>query len=290
MLSRARIQPLIAAALREDIGRGDLTSRLIPATRRIRADIVAKSSGVAAGVKMAVLTFATLDPSLRCRIRTHSGASLTPGKTILTVEGRARSIFAAERTALNFLMHLSGVATLTHQFVKKIRGTRARIFDTRKTIPGLRMLEKYAVQAGGGQNHRMGLDDAVLIKTNHLKIMAQGSRFKEQVIQEAIRETRQKAKGKFVEVEVTNLREFVAALQAKSDAILLDNWTIPNIRRAVMIRNLAPRTLRLASVLEVSGGVTLENVRAIARTGVERISVGRLTHSAPALDVSLRVV
>ena len=249
---------------------------------------------MAAGVRTAALTFMTLDPSLRCRLHVHSGATLSPGKPILTVEGRARSIFAAERVALNVLMHLSGIATLTNQFVRKVRGTRARILDTRKTLPGLRMLEKYAVGAGGGHNHRRGLDDAVLIKTNHLKAMGQGAgdrgRGKAELIQQAVTQAKRRNPGKFIEIEVTNLTEFRAALAARPNAILLDNWNVRDIRKAVRLRSALPRASRLSPLLEISGGVTLANVRAIARAGVDRISIGRLTHSAPALDISLKVV
>jgi nicotinate-nucleotide pyrophosphorylase (carboxylating) len=292
-LSRTAVLPLIRQALHEDAASRDVTSRaVIPPNARIRARIIARSRGVAAGVEIAALTFVALDPSLRCRLHRRSGAGVSPGTTILTVEGRARSILAAERTALNFLGHLSGIATFTRQFVRKVRGMRARILDTRKTIPGLRLLEKNAVRAGGGQNHRLDLSDAVLIKTNHLRAMQPpgGSRVEGQGwVQRAVTQARRVRPRKFVEVEVTNLIEYRAALQAKPDAILLDNWPLASIRRAVWLRSHFPSTPRPSPLLEVSGGVTLQNVRAIARTGVERISIGRLTHSAPALDVSLKV-
>ena len=285
---RSDVQRLIKQALREDRASADITSRaVIPPNLRIRARVIAKSRGVAAGVKTAALTFTAFDPSLRCRIRLHSGASLAPGKTILTVEGRARSIFAAERVALNFLGHLSGIATLTNQFVRQVRGTRAKILDTRKTLPGLRVLEKYAVRVGGGNNHRRDLSDAVLIKTNHLKAMGQGAgdrgRGKTELIQQAVTQAKRRNPGKFIEIEVTNLTEFRAALAARPNAILLDNWDVRDIRQAVRLRSTSP-------LLEVSGGVTLQNVRRIAKTGVDRISIGRLTHSAPALNVSLEVI
>jgi len=272
------MKQLIRQALKEDIGSGDVTSRaVIPAGLCIRARILAKSSGVAAGVKMAALTFTTLDPSLRCRLHVRSGAQLRPGKTILTVEGRARSIMSAERTALNFLGHLSGIATLSYQFVQAVRGTRAKILDTRKTIPGLRRLAKYAVRAGGAYNHREGLFDAVLIKTNHLRASGLS-------IEEAVQRGRRGAGRKEVVVEVRTLAELKAALRAEPDVIMLDNWRLPAIRQAVRLRD------GRKPLLEVSGGVTLSNVRAIAKAGVDRISIGRLTHSAPSLDVSLRVI
>jgi len=285
VLTPKGVRPVIRQALREDRASQDVTSRsVLPANWKIRARIVARASGVAAGVKMAALTFTTLDPSLRCRLHVHSGAKLSPGKTILTVEGKARSIFAAERTALNFLGHLSGIATLTAKFVKRVRGTRARILDTRKTLPGLRALEKYAVRAGGGSNQRSDLVEAVLIKTNHLLAYSGEWTTSSQAIRAAIKLAKKKARKKFVQIEVTNLRELQAALEAKPDAILLDNWPARLVKRAVVLRKGA------TPLLEVSGGVTLKSVRAFANTGVDRISIGRLTHSAPSLDVSLKVL
>jgi len=293
-LSRKAVQALINAALREDAARRDLTSqRVIPKDLRVRARIVAKSRGVAAGVKIAALTFTTFDPSLRCRLHVRSGSAVSPGKTMLTVEGRARSIFAAERTALNFLGHLSGIATLTRRYVERIRGTRAKIFDTRKTLPSLRALEKYAVRAGGGHNHRADLAEAILMKTNHLRALklGEGSRVKGEgaVLQRAVTAARRVKPRRCVEVEVTNMKQFRAVLGARPDAILLDNWPLNSIRAATALRNHPPFTVHPSPSLEVSGGVTLGNVRAIAKTGVDRISVGRLTHSSPSLDVSLDV-
>jgi len=284
MSSRKANRLLIKRALVEDAAGRDITSRaVLPPEARIRAAIIAKQRGVAAGVKMAALTFTTLDPSLRCALKRRDGAALANGQTILTVEGRARSIFAAERTALNFLGHLSGIATLTRRYVERVRGTRAKIFDTRKTLPGLRHLEKCAVASGGGVNHRSDLAAAILIKTNHLRVVSGRWSVDGDSIREAATRARKAVGRRFVEIEVTNIREFTAALRAKPDALLLDNWTLRAIRRAVKLRNHSP-------LLEVSGGVTLSNVRAIARTGVDRISIGRLTHSAPSLDVSLKVI
>ena len=276
-LSRKAVQPLINAALREDRARRDLTSqRVIPSGLRVRARIIAKAHGVAAGVEIAAWTFIAVDRTLRCRLARRDGARVAAGQALLTIEGRARSIFAAERTALNFLGHLCGIATLTRRYVERVRGTRAQIFDTRKTLPGLRTLEKGAVRAGGGHSHRADLAEAILIKTNHLK-----------AVRGDIRRLVAKAKAarpkRFIEVEVTSLAQFQTALKAKPDAILLDNWPLANVRKAVRLRK------GKRPILEVSGGVTLDNVRAIARAGVDRISVGRLTHSAPAIDVSLQV-
>ena len=287
---RKALLPLIKAALREDQASRDITSQaVIPPGLRIRARVLAGEAGVLAGVKLAALVFTTQDRWLRCRLHLHSGAALSPGKTILTIEGRARSIFAAERTALNLLGHLCGIATLTRAYVRRAGGTKAAILDTRKTLPGLRALEKDAVRAGGGQSHRSDLAEAVLIKTNHLRVAScVPRRASKTIIRDLIRTARQKTGGKFVEIEVSGFKEFRAALEAGPDAILLDNWRISNIRRAVRLRT--THDARRRTPLEVSGGVTLANIRAIARTGVDRISVGRLTHSAPSLDVALKVL
>ena len=281
-LTRKTAQSLIRRALAEDAAGRDITSRaILPANARIRAKIIAKQPGILAGGPLAAWTFQTLDRSLRCRLARRDGAHLSRGQAILTVEGRARSIFAAERTALNFLGHLSGIATLTRRFVERVP-RRVKILDTRKTLPGLRALEKYAVRIGGGDNHRWDLEDAVLIKTNHLKALG---RSRAAAIEQAIRRARWHARGKRVEVEVTNRAEFEAALLARPDAILLDNWPVARLREAVRLRG-RRRSLRL----EASGGVTLANIRAVGRSGVDDISIGRLTHSAPALDVSLKVI
>ena len=275
-LTRQNLLPLIRAALREDAAWRDLTSRaVIPTATRIRARVVAKSPGVLAGAQVAAWTFQALDPSVRCAITRREGAALTPGRTILTVEGRARSIFAAERTALNLLGHLSGIATMTRAFARYARGTP--VFDTRKTLPGLRAVEKHAVRVGGGRNHRVDLQDAILIKTNHLRASHTS-------IPQLIRHAKAARPKRSVEIEVATLSEFRAALAANPDAILLDNWRLADIPKAVALR---PGS---HPILEASGGVTIGNVGAIARTGVDRISIGRLTHSAPSLDVSLEVI
>ena len=290
MLSRRTILPLIRTALREDAAFRDVTSRavLTPAAR-IHATIVAKAPGILAGANVAAWTFSAVDPSLRVVVTRRDGARLTNGQSVLTITGRARSIFAAERTALNLLGHLSGIATLTHAFVRKGRARRVKILDTRKTLPGLRTLEKYAVKAGGGQNHRMDLSDAILIKTNHLLAYSGQRAANRELIQNIVRQAKKGAQGKFVEIEVRNFTEFKAAISARPSAILLDNWSLPNIRKAVQFLNALRCPLSARPSLEVSGGVTLDNVRRIAWTGVDAISIGRLTHSAPSLDLSLTV-
>lgn len=287
-LTLQAIRPVIRRALKEDAAFWDITSRsVVPRHLMIRARVIAKARGIAAGVSVAGLTFRAVDSRVNWKQRVRSGAAVTPGAVILTVEGRAWSIFSAERVALNFLGHLSGIATLTAEFVRRVKGTRAKILDTRKTLPGLRALQKYAVAAGGGVNHRATLQEAVLIKTNHLKAMrlAAAAPRAQSPIQVALQLARRQHPGQFIQVEVTNLRELAAALAGKPDAVLLDNWAVPAIAKAVKLRGRNSRT----PLLEVSGSVTLDNVAAIAKTGVDRISIGRLTHSAPSLDVSLSI-
>lgn len=278
------IRLLIDYALEEDIGAGDLTTRALLGPRQwIRAIILAKSPGIVAGVPIVQTVFSRLDRRIRSAAKRADGQTVAAGQIILSLEGPVRSILTAERTALNFLGHLSGIATLTRQFVDQVRPYPVKILDTRKTTPVLRLLEKYAVKMGGGTPHRLGLDDAILIKTNHVKAASNQPSAISNVIQTAIKKARQRTKEKTIEVEVTNFREFLAALEARPDIIMLDNWRIPHIRKAVALR-------KHSTLLEVSGGVTLQNVRAIAKTGIDRIAIGALTHSAPALDVSLRVV
>jgi len=290
-LSRSATLPLIRRALLEDRASHDVTSRtLLPQARRARARIVARAPGVCAGLPVAGWTFEAFDGTLRCRARCQDGRRVRRGDVLMTVEGRAGSILAAERTALNFVGHLSGIATLTRRCVDRAgRGTH--ILDTRKTLPGLRALEKYAVRVGGGQNHRADLAEAILIKTNHLRALGRraGDGGQGKTIRDAVARAKRMRPTSFVEVEVTSLREFNVTLAAKPDAILLDNWPLKSIRKAVVLRGPTPYAPRPMPLLEVSGGVTLKNVRAIARTGVDRISIGRLTHSAPALDVALEV-
>ena len=290
---RQHTQTLIRRALHEDLGAGDVTSTaLLPKHRVIRARILAKASGIVAGADVARWVFEALDRHIRCRVVRADGNTVRPGQAILTLSGSARHILAAERTALNLLGHLSGIATLTACYVRAVRPHRAKILDTRKTLPGLRLLEKYAVKVGGGHNHRFGLGDAILIKTTHLNIVASGEWrvASDQIIRAAVEKAKRVRPRKFVEIEVANFRELKAALAAKPNAILLDNWRLADIHRAVIFRNTLPHVSRPVPLLEVSGGVTLKNVRAIARTGVDRISIGRLTHSAPSLDVAMEVL
>lgn len=295
MLASRRLAQLIRHALQEDVGRGDLTTHVLAPDRAlIRARVIAKAPGVLAGADVASKVFKAADRRIRCRVRRRDGQPVRAGQTILTLAGSARGILAAERTALNFLGHLSGIATLTRQFVQRAKPSPAVILDTRKTLPGLRELEKYAVRMGGGKNHRLRLDDAVLIKTNHLRALRssspQSTVHRPQLIAKAVAKAKRLQPKRFIEVEVTNLREFREAMAAQPDAILLDNWSPADIRRAVRFRSHVSCLTSHVSLLEVSGGVTLRNVRRIAATGVDRISIGTLTHSAPSLDVSLQVV
>jgi len=269
------IAPIVRAALEEDLGRaGDITSTAcIPAEARLQAAFVARKPGVVAGLDCARLTLGALDPDARFEARAADGDAVPPGTVLATIEGRARAVLSAERVALNLVSRLCGVATLTAAYVARTAGTRARIIDTRKTTPLLRALEKYAVRCGGGANHRFGLDDAILIKDNH--VAACGG------VGAALKRVREHA-GHMVkiEVEVDSLEQLREALDHRPDVIMLDNFALPDLDAAVGLA--AGRV-----ILEASGGVDLTTVEAIARTGVDYISVGALTHSAPILDIGL---
>jgi nicotinate-nucleotide pyrophosphorylase (carboxylating) len=276
----AACRRLIDLALAEDLGRtGDRTSlATIPAGTTATAAFVARSAGVVAGLPAAEMVCATVDPALAFTVVTPDGSRVERGTVLATVAGNLQSVLAAERTALNFLQRLSGVATLTRTFVDAAAGFPAKILDTRKTTPGWRLLEKYAVRMGGGVNHRVGLYDGILIKDNHLAGL--GGDVRRAV--EAARAYPGNA-GLPVEVEVDTLDQLEHALAVRADIVLLDNMAPDQLRAAVERRNaVAPGVL-----LEASGGVNLSTVRAIAATGVDRISVGALTHSAPALDIGL---
>jgi nicotinate-nucleotide pyrophosphorylase (carboxylating) len=272
----SKVKHLIRLALSEDIGKGDLTSEaLVGNDLSGKAVIVSKQEGILAGLEAAKLVFQVVDPKIIFRSLKQDGESIKKGDKIALILGRVKSILSAERTALNFLQRLSGIATLTAKYVEQIKGTKAKILDTRKTTPGLRILEKYAVKAGGGENHRMGLFDMILIKENHVK--AAGG------VSNAIKKARSKYRKKRIEVEVRNLNEVREAIQSVPDWIMLDNMKIQEIKKAVrVIRSAGPEIK-----IEASGGINLRNVHRIALAGVDFISVGALTHSAPALDLSL---
>ena len=263
---------LIDRALAEDVGTGDATTTmLVPEHATGRATITQKAPGVIAGLRVAEAVFQRVDPALRWRAHMREG-EWRDGGLVAELAGPSRSILTGERVALNFLQRLSGVATLTALYVEQTRGTKARVLDTRKTTPGLRLLEKQAVLAGGGHNHRAGLYDAILVKENHAA-MAGG-------VGEATRRALAAANGLPVEVECQTLDELRDALEAGAPRVLLDNMTNDELRRAV-------EAAAGRAELEASGGITLDTVRAVAETGVDFISVGAVTHSAPALDVSL---
>ena len=267
--------PVIDRSLAEDLGSvGDVTSdAVIPEDIHAEANVVARSPGVVAGLEVAGAVFTRVDPSVRFVAAIDEGSVVSPGQTIASVAGPARSLLAAERTALNLLGRMSGVATATRAFVEAAEGTRARITDTRKTMPGLRALDKYAVTVGGGVNHRMGLHDAVLIKDNHLS--ASGD------IAKAVADARAAVgPGVMVEVEVDTIEQLEELMETDADRVLLDNMDLETLRQAVEI--VAGRM-----TTEASGGVTLATVRDIAETGVDLISTGWITHSAPQLDIAL---
>jgi len=277
---RSAAERLIELALAEDLSSvGDLTCHaLIPRDKLATVNVVVRKDGVLAGAPIGRLVFATLDAAVRWEPRCHDGDSVTAGTVVASVSGPLQSLLVGERTMLNFMTHLSGIASITRQFVAAAEGTAARILDTRKTLPGWRLLEKYAVRCGGGTNHRMGLYDGVLIKDNHLAAWTESSS-----IADAVRTARRSAPASVsIEVEVDTLAQLEDALRGNPDIVLLDNMNPTQLREAVTIRNSsAPATL-----LEASGGITLETVAEIARTGVERISIGAVTHSAPALDLA----
>jgi nicotinate-nucleotide pyrophosphorylase (carboxylating) len=270
---------LIDAALAEDVGPGDFSTLwTVPAERRAEARIVAKSPGVIAGAEVAAEVFRRVDPSLQVTVDAVDGTAVQPGDVAMTLRGSARSILTAERTALNFMQRLSGVATVTRRYVRAVQGTGARVIDTRKTTPGMRALEKAAVVAGGGTNHRFGLHDMVMIKDNH--IAAAGG------ITAAVDAVRRRNdRGLKVEVETTTLDQVREALAAGADRIMFDNMSWPLMHEAVeLVRAADPRP-----ETEASGGITLETIHAYAETGVDFISIGALTHSAPSLDLSLQL-
>ncbi len=292
------IRDLLRRALREDIGRGDVTTEaLIPKNQRGEAVIIAKEAGIFCGGIVAQEIFKLRDASLKILRNAKEGSRIRKGQTVFTVRGRIRPILEVERVALNFLGKLSGIATLTRAFVERVRGTKAKIFDTRKTTPLWRELEKYAVRCGGGANHRSGLWDEVLVKDNHWT-----------AIWQILDETQCRYFGQRlrpfqrrripIEIEVQSLKELAHLLEGTlvPDRILLDNFSIKELRRAVLFVNGLDQVLRSRydlrrknPLLEASGGIHLNHIRQVASTGVDRISIGRLTHSAPAIDFSLKI-
>ena len=274
-LDTAALAAVVRAALEEDRAFADVTTlATVPADRQAGAALVARTPGVVAGIALAVEAFRQIDPTVRVEVAVHDGEAVERGTVVAAIEGPARAILSAERVALNFVQRLSGVATLTARYVAAVQGTRAEIVDTRKTTPGWRDLEKYAVRCGGGSNHRRDLSDAVLIKDNHLAACDGEVRI-------AVARAKGMApEGMVVQVECDTLEQVDAALAASAHGVLLDNMSLEDLRESVL-------TCGGRCFTEASGGVTLETVRAIAEAGVDRISVGALTHSAPALDLAL---
>ena len=274
-LSEEAITAQVRVALQEDQAFNDVsTLATVVSTRHVRSEIVARCDGVIAGIPLAVEAFRQLDSAVSIRVDAEDGTRVKAGEIIMHLSGHARGMLSAERTALNYLQHLSGIATLTARFVDAVAGTSANILDTRKTTPGWRALEKYAVRAGGGTNHRMDLRSGVLIKDNHLAAIGGDMAM-------AVTRARGLAmSGTAIEVECDTLEQVDAAIAAGADWVLLDNMSIEQLREAV-------QRCRARVITEASGGVTLDTVRRIAETGVDRISIGALTHSAPALDLGL---
>lgn len=280
MLDLENIKPIVERALEEDLGSGDITTdRVVPAIMDANAVVTAKAEGIICGLPVVELVFHSVDKRIVIKRKVNEGDLVKQGQDVLELSGWARAILCAERTALNFLGRLSGIATLTGKFVNKVREYNVTILDTRKTTPGLRILEKYAVCTGGGENYRIGLFDQILIKDNHIKIQKElGTGYINRVISSA----RKKPDDK-IEIEVENLEEAEEAVNAGASILLLDNMSIDDMKEAV-------KKFHGKVLLEVSGNVTLQNVEEIAKTGIDYISIGALTHSAPGLDLSLEIV
>lgn len=295
MLEREKLIDFIKDALKEDIGKIDLTtSFLISSSAMIKADIIAKSSGVVAGLPLVEIGYSLLDRGVRVKFNVNEGALIEEGKAVCYLEGQATSILKGERLALNLLSRASGIASITKKYVDKAKPHNVEIFDTRKTTPNMRYIEKYAVRIGGGKNHRMGLYDQILIKDNHLAVL-KGLKDKAKpkgpsVIEESVKTAKKRAqKNVKVEIEVKSISEFEEAIGANADIIMLDNMPPKAIEEAVKIRNASGSKGRRI-ILEASGNITLDNIEEYAKTGVDRISVGRLTHSPEIVDYSLEVI
>lgn len=277
LLPPADLDAQVSAALREDVGRGDVTAALVPPEQRVRGQIVSREAAILCGQPWVEACFRQLDPQIRLTWHLPEGATLVPGARVCTVEGAARGVLTGERTALNFLQLLSGTATAAHRFAQAVAGTGCTVLDTRKTLPGLRNAQKYAVRCGGAANHRMGLYDMVLIKENH--ILAAGS------IGAAVGAARRLAAGVRIEVEVESLEELEQAFAAAPDIVMLDEFSLEDMREAVARNRARGRPVQL----EASGSVSLESIGEIAATGVDFISVGALTKHVRAVDLSMRL-
>jgi len=290
-LEKERVLPIIKAALKEDIGKADITTQaLIDKFTSANAAIVVREECVVCGLKIAEWAMSQIDYSVRFKPNCDEGDAVGAGKEIAFLEGHADAILRAERTMLNFLSLLSGVATKTKQFADKARPYGVKVLDTRKTIPLLRYLEKYAVSVGGGTNHRMGLYDQVLVKDNHIKVKGVGCRVKGEAKKTDLKNLvelarKQSLKGTVVEIEVTSIEEFEDAIQGRPDIIMLDNMSPRNIKACIEMRRLS----KIKPLLEASGGITLDNIEEYAKTKVDMISVGSLTSSVRGIDMSLEI-
>ncbi|MBN2572298.1 MAG: carboxylating nicotinate-nucleotide diphosphorylase [Ignavibacteriales bacterium] len=276
LIKSKMVDKIIKLALQEDLGNGDITTNaLVPEHQNAFAYLLVKEKGIIAGLDVCKKIFQILDKNIKWVNLVFDGGFVKPKTKLALLEGNYRAILTGERTALNFLQRISGVATLTNQFVKKLNGLNTRILDTRKTLPGFRLLDKYAVALGGGSNHRIGLYDMVMIKDNHIRI-AGG-------ITNAVKQIRKSInKNIKIEVETTNLDEVAEALSLKVNVIMLDNMSIPIMKKAVKLINGKTKT-------EASGGINLDNVRKVALTGVDFVSIGAITHSSKGLDISLEI-
>ncbi|MDD5027136.1 MAG: carboxylating nicotinate-nucleotide diphosphorylase [Candidatus Omnitrophica bacterium] len=278
-LDQEKLDYIVRHALIEDIGRGDITTQLtIPKDKTITAHILVKEKAVICGIDVAKNVFKAIDSAIIFKPMVEEGEVVKPGKVIARISGKATSILSSERVALNLLSMLSGIATKTREYVEQIEPYKTKITDTRKTLPGLRELQKYAVRVGGGHNHRMGLDEMILMKDNHIKVT------------EGYEKLPSVPKGFKIEIEVQNLDEFRHALYFKPDVIMLDNMSLEDIKEAIKIRNNTEfKSHHGPTMLEASGGVDFDSVKKIAATGVDIISIGELTHSVKAVDMSLEV-
>jgi len=278
--NKLQIEDIIDRALAEDLSKGDVTTEaLISTDWRGTGFIVVKKEGILAGINVAKQVFHRVDPELKVEVLLEDGAGVKPGSKVANVSGSIASILQAERVALNFLQRLSGIASETNRYVEAVKGLPVRIMDTRKTTPGLRSLEKHAVKAGGGENHRMSLGDGILIKDNHLAALRSRGLNIKQIVARARQNSPQRLP---VEVEVETVSEALEAAEAGADVVMLDNMNLEDMRKAV-------KSIHGRALIEASGGITLDNVRAVAETGVDFISIGALTHSARALDISLEL-
>ena len=295
-ISAPDLEKKVKTALAEDIGSGDVTGRMIPDTATVTAEIISREKGTISGLPLAQLTFSSLDKRLEIKCLTEDGQEVSPGEKVAEVSGSGRSILAAERTALNFLSRLSGIATLTAKFMKEVSGTKVQLCNTRKTTPTMRPLEKYAVRSGEGKNHRSGLFDGILVKDNHISILVKTGMAanRNEAITSLVKEARSFMRAllstrrdeiRGIEVEVENREEALTAAKAGATIIMLDNLKPEAVTKII-------QELKQAGYkgkIEVSGGINLENVKAYARSGADIISIGRLTHSAPSLDFSLEI-